>query len=356
MNGGVVRGNKAHHGGGVYATGFFTMNGGLIEKNYAEYCTTRALTGSQTLYGAGLCIAGIYDELGKAILKGGTVKDNTFVPTTQADLYYGAGVFVTSGAPVSLYDGFEVAGNNIVENGVKTLNNIQVRDGGYFILEDDLTHDMLVSVTFGYGLLVDSNGHAYGNHISTDADQLSVIDGKLYGLANTSAADAVCQIKISDTPDTYMYFPSIEAGFAMMGRATDHTLTLLKDITDFYQTNIPYGNNTIDLNGHAITASSTANENSFGYMYMLTAMSQSENKSALTIKNGTIDGNKRIGCLKINGYCTVTASNVTFTNGYQPASTGGAIWVTNNSDVTFDNCTWSNNQSGNTSGAVYIAP
>ena len=142
---------------------------------------------------------------------------------------YGAGVFVTNDAPVSLYDGFEVADNNIVENDVKTLNDIQVRGGGYFILEDDLTHDMLVSVAFGCGLLVDSNGHAYGSHISTDADQLSVVDGKLYGLPNTSAADAVCQIRVSDA---YMYFPTIEAGFALMGSATDHTLTLLKDITD----------------------------------------------------------------------------------------------------------------------------
>lgn len=353
MNGGVVRGNKAHHGGGVYATGFFTMNGGLIEQNYAEYCTTRVLTGAQNIYGAGLCIAGLYDKFGKAVLKGGTVKNNIFVPTTQADMYYGAGVFVTNDAPVSLYDGFEVADKNIVENDVKTLNDIQVRGGGYFILEDDLTHDMLVSVAFGCGLLVDSNGHAYGSHISTDADQLSVVDGKLYGLPNTSAADAVCQIRVSDA---YMYFPTIEAGFALMGSATDHTLTLLKDITDFSQANIPYGENTIDLNGHTIKASATANEAQNGYMYMFTAMSQVENKSTLTIKNGTIDGNQRIGCLKLNGYCTATASNVTFTNDYQNATTGGAIWVTNNSDVTFDNCTWTDNYAGFTSGAVYIAP
>ena len=351
MNGGTISGNKALDGGGVYATGFFTMAGGSIERNTSEYITTRESTTRPTMFGAGLCVGGLYDKFGKTVLKGGSIKDNLFMSSDDAELYYGAGVYATSGAAVSIYNDFVVGDNYIVESTTSTANDIQLRDAAHLMLEDDLTHDLCVGVAYGAGMLVDLNGHAYNGHVSTTAEKLEEIDGKLYGKPDVDAADAVCQVKLSESSESYAYLPSVEAGLALMPNAPDHTLTLLKDVSGLNPANVPYGNSIIDLGGHTLKASDATSEDQG--MYLLTVLSQAENKSTLTLKNGTIDANKRVGCLNINPQCKVNVADVTFKNGNRVGS-GGSVFVSTYVDAEFDNCKLTGNHSDGTGGAMYV--
>lgn len=353
MNGGTVSGNTAHQGAGVYATGFFTMTGGTIEGNSAQYCETRPSSTVVEICGAGLLVKGIYASFGKTTLKGGSIINNEIVPMDKATMYNGAGVYAANGAAVSIYDGINVTGNTI-KDGAATSNNFQLMDGGYLLLESDLTKDVSVTMAYDNGLVADLNGHAHNGHIKVSSNlQVVETDGKIYAMSGTTEEDAVCMVKVNDT--NVLYFPSLEAGLNMLSNVPDHTLTLLKDIDGQEVVYIPYGNNVLDLGGHTIKASATANENKAQYAFLIKVQSQVENKSTFTLKNGTIDGNNSIACLRLYGYGKAEISDVKFINGNQPTSTAGSLWIDNYCDVKFSNCVWSGNYAFITSGAVYLA-
>ena len=352
MDGGIVKGNSGHMGGGIYATGFFTMNGGAIEDNTAVYCVTRKPSDNTQICGGGLCVDGHYDILGKTTLKGGSIKKNRVEPNENAFVYNGAGVGCIYGAKLHLYGGVAVSGNKI-NNASSESNDFQLRDGSYIVLEGDLTEDLSVNKAFDNGLVLAPNGHAHNNRLKLSNANASVVEknGKLYATTNTSASDAVCKVVLEG--NDVFYCPSIEAGLNLVGNSVDKTLTLTKDVPEVGMIEIPYGENTLDLNGHTLKASATVAEGT--YQYMLTVHSQTENKATFTVKNGTIDGNGRLGCVRISSYSKTTASNVTFQNGTEATTTAGAIWVDGYSDLSFENCQWNNNNSGYTSGAVYLA-
>ena len=352
MDGGVVKGNTGHMGGGIYATGFFTMNGGVIEDNTAVYCTTRKPDDNTQICGGGLCVDGHFDILGKTTLNGGTIKNNRVEPNENAFVYNGAGVGCRYGAKLHLKGGVDVSGNKINNAGSES-NDIQLRDGSYIVLDGDLTEDLSVNEAFDNGLVLDPNGHAHNNHVKILNANTSTVEknGKLYATTNTSASDAVCKVVLEGS-DVF-YCPSIEAGLNLIGYSVDKTLTLTKDVSEVGMLEVPYGENTLDLNGHTMKGSANVAQGT--YQYMLTVHSQTENRATFTVKNGTIDGNGRLGCVRINSYGKTTVKDVVFQNGTQDKTTAGAIWVDGYNDLSFENCQWKNNTSGFTSGAIYLA-
>jgi predicted outer membrane repeat protein len=97
MEDGIISGNVAAHGGGVYVNnGTFTMKGGTINGNTAS--TT--LSDGTMAYGGGVCLASSSGS-GIFTMKGGTINGNT------AD--YGGAIYIVSG--IFSMEGGTISGN-----------------------------------------------------------------------------------------------------------------------------------------------------------------------------------------------------------------------------------------------------
>ncbi len=102
MNGGTIEGNYADFGGGVRNDGTFTMNGGTIFGNNASWG------------------GGVYTYYGTFTMNEGTIKEN--------NAYFGGGVYTYYGT--STMEGGTISGNNAIHEGGGVINVGTLTMGG----------------------------------------------------------------------------------------------------------------------------------------------------------------------------------------------------------------------------------
>ena len=187
LSGGTITGNTAEYGGGVENDGTFTLSGGAITGNTAEYIgdfggygggvynysystfemTGGAITGNTAVEGGG----GVYNYQGTFKMTGGAITGNT------AD---------DNGGGVYNYDGtFEMTGGTITGNTAE-------RDGGGVYNYDDM------STTSGGTFSISGGAKITGNHAGGADNNVYLIRGEVITIDGALTDDALIGVTMQE--------------------------------------------------------------------------------------------------------------------------------------------------------------
>ncbi|MBQ5425441.1 MAG: InlB B-repeat-containing protein [Bacteroidales bacterium] len=244
MDGGRICYNCSNSGGAVNigingwishqpGVGKFTMNGGLIDSNYA--------LAQQAGYGGAFRI-----NNGKLHLNGGSIINNKTAGTAVAGILYDHKGGCEGNINYIYVSGNAVLKDNYNANGIC---NIYLTDGAYITVEGEMGEDASIGVSMQTpGVFTNSTNTDY-NDITKffNDDELYIVRKNDDGQLKLALAPVATIIASDGTTTEY---ETLEE--ALDAWVDGSTLKLIRDVKPTSTITVPSGTLTLDLNGHGI--------------------------------------------------------------------------------------------------------